>query len=81
VSDVPDFGEVKTNFRGTVLTCRAVAPGLTLQDLVQISENAKAEAGPGDAAAGNPSRWPEVRGVKAVVDAVLKAIYSSEFAP
>ena len=74
----PDFGEDRQEFHGTVLTCKRVAPGLTLHDLVMAFERGKNEAGPSDEMAGNPSRWPVTRGVKAVTNTILDAVYGTE---
>lgn len=73
----PDFGKsyVKTADGQAVLECRNIAPGLTMQDLTMIFERAKNEAEPGDEFHGNPAKWPNVRGVHAVTEAILKAIY------
>jgi hypothetical protein len=56
-----DFGESVAHHEGVRLTCRNIAPGLTLHDLAQAFEAAKNEAKPGDEVAGNPSKWPELR--------------------
>lgn len=71
----PDFGMHEIEHHGMKLTCRYVAPGLTMQDLTMIFERAQAEAGPSDHLSGNPSKWPDVRGVAAVTEAILSAIY------
>lgn len=76
---VPDFGwqdeEVVLGGQKTILTCRYVAPGLTLKDLIKLYEEAYAE---GDSLAGNPSKWPTNKGIMAVVNAVLEAIYDDK---
>jgi len=72
----PDFGWHETYHEGVKLTCRYVAPGLTMQDLMRIFKDAKKEADPTDHLSGNPSKWPDVRGINAVVNAILDAIYS-----
>ena len=69
---VPDFGMVRSEYDGVVLECPATAPGLTLHDLVCMFEEASATGNP---LAGNPSEWPVTRGVQAVRDAIMKAIY------
>lgn len=74
----PDFGKIETQVNGITLSCCASAPGLSLHDLVMIFERAKAHAAPGDELAGDPTKWPDVRGVSAVVEAVLAAIYDKE---
>ncbi len=80
---IPDFGKhrVKINSGGrdVELECAYVAPLMTFQDLMVIFDRAEAEAQPGDHLAGDPSKWPNHRGVYAVVEAVLKAVY--EFQP
>lgn len=73
----PDFGRHEIVHDGVKLTCRYIAPGLTLHDLVVIFADAykKAEEEPGAYLAGNPAKWPNVAGVTAVTEAVLNAIY------
>lgn len=78
MTDVPDFGFTRLEWCGLVLETRAIAPNLSLQDLVQVYEAASKEGNP---AAGNPSEWPVSKGVRAVVDAVLTAVYGSDQAP
>jgi hypothetical protein len=78
---VPDFGELYTTVQGVELSCKAIAPGLSLHDLVKEFSRAEAEALPEDSLSGNPSKWPVVRGVSAVADLLLKSIYSSAAAP
>lgn len=72
---LPDFGMKSEWHDGVELQCRFIAPGLTLHDLVVAFEDAKAQARPGDEFASNPSRWPEVRGIIAVRNAIVRAIY------
>lgn len=74
----PDFGEDVRHHQGVTLTCKRIAPGLTLHDLTMIFETAEKQAGPHDHLSGNPSKWPNVRGVKAVTDAILDAIYGKQ---
>lgn len=74
----PDFGMHRIEHQGVALECRYIAPGLTLSDLTRIFEQAKKEAKPGDEYAGNPSLWPDVRGVRAVTDAILNAVFGDE---
>ena len=74
----PDFGEDRQEWNGTVLTCKRIAPGLTLHDLVMAFDRGESEAETGDDAAGNPSRWPVTRGVKAVTNTILDAVYGTE---
>ena len=50
-----------------------LVPGLTLYDLAVIFEDARNSAQPGDELAGDPSRWPTIRGIMAVVLATKKA--------
>jgi hypothetical protein len=71
----PDFGVHEIEHQGAKLTCRRVAPGLTLHDLTMIFERAKNEASHTDHLSGNPSKWPDTRGIIAVADAILDAIY------
>lgn len=75
--ELPDFGENKTTHGGVTLTCKNVAPGLTLHDLVMIHENAAAESKPGDCLSADPLKWPVVRGVDAVVTAIMKSLANS----
>jgi hypothetical protein len=77
-SNVPDFGMLRQEGLGGVLECRAIAPGLSLHDLTMIFEQAAKDGNP---IAGNPSEWPTVRGVKAVAEAVLNAVYASDKKP
>jgi len=74
----PDFGISRTSHEGVELECRCYCPGLTLHDLTMIAERAKKEAKPGDEYAGDPSKWPDVRAVRAVADAVLNSIFEPE---
>ena len=70
----PDFGVITdVDEDGLTLECPATAPGLTTHDLVIAFENATAMARPGDELSGNPGKWPVVRGVQAVADAVVDA--------
>jgi hypothetical protein len=69
----PDFGMHETEHQGVKLTCRYAAPGLTMQDLMEIFH--KAHDDPSNSHyAGNPSKWPDNAGVIAVLDAVYGAI-------
>lgn len=56
--------------QGVVMSCKEITPGRTLHELTQTFSAAKAEAKPGDEYAGNPSKWPDVRGIKAVAVSV-----------
>ncbi len=82
MSKIPDFGKqrVRINSGGyeTVLECAYVAPLTTFSDLMEVFDRAEAEAEPGDHLSGNPAKWPNHRGVYAVVEAVLKAVYEFE---
>jgi len=71
----PDFGMHETEHQGVKLTCSYVVPGLTMSDLVQIFHDAERQAEPHDQFSANPAVWPTVRGVSAVTDAILDAIY------
>lgn len=73
----PDFGINTIEIQGMPMTCRYIAPGLTLHDLTMIFERAKKDPR-NNPIAGNPSLWPEVAGVQAVVNAVLDAIFEPE---
>lgn len=74
----PDFGMRYKHHEGVKLGVRLVTSEHTLHDLVMIFERAKSEAEPGDELSGNPGKWPEVRGVRAVADAILDAIYGKQ---
>ena len=74
----PEFGTLRAEHDGVTLECRAMAPGLSIHDLVVAFEDAKAQAKPGDEFAASPSRWPEVRGVTAVCNAVTTAMLGRE---
>lgn len=80
----PDFGKHRVTVADKdgrypiELECNYQAPGLTMQDLMRVFSEAKAQAKPGDEFAGNPSRWPDVRGINAVKEAILDAIYGPE---
>jgi hypothetical protein len=66
---IPDFGMHQKDG----LECKYIAPGLTLHDLVGIYENAQEGK---DDLSGNPGKWGVVRGVNAVTEAVLAAVYN-----
>lgn len=70
----PDFGMHVVYHGDTALSCRYIAPGLTMYDLVQIFAKAR-DNFVNSEYAGNPSRWPTFAGVSAVTDAILDAIY------
>lgn len=63
-----------STIQGVEMSCREVAPGKTMQELVVLFEAASKEGSP---FAGNPSKWPVTRGVKAVVEAVLDGYASA----
>lgn len=65
----------KIEHEGVKLECAYAVPGLTLQDLCRIFHDARDAAGPHDYLSGNPCKWPDTRGVIAVTDAILDAIY------
>ena len=73
----PDFGEIYTEHEGVTLSCKAVAPGLSMHDLVRIFHAAEQEAKPGDELSGNPNKWPVVRGVSAVSEAIIAALFDN----
>jgi hypothetical protein len=66
-----DFGLVTTEFEGLTLGAKAIVPGITIQNLVNIYEHAYTQ---GNDLAGNPGEWSTVRGINAVVDTVFEAI-------
>jgi hypothetical protein len=68
-----DFGMHKKMVNGIELQCRYVAPGVTMQDVVKEFEAGKARAEPGDDLAGDPSRWPTMRGLTAVTKLIVAA--------
>ena len=74
----PDFGTIITEHDGVALECKAIAPGLSMHDLVVAFEDAEKQAAPGDELSANPSKWPTVRGVTAVRNAIINAIYGAE---
>lgn len=70
-----DFGKIqKPGPDGTTSEYRMVVPGLTLHDIVMVFENAKNKAKSSDRVAGNPTVWPEVRGVKAIIATIIDAL-------
>lgn len=72
-----DFGKSYAYHEGVELSCNNVAPGLTMQDLSRVFHEAKAKAEPGDELAGDPGRWPDNRGIMAVVE-TINAAYRGE---
>lgn len=80
---VPDFGEKIVDHEdaiyGTIkLSCKYMAPGLTMHDIMMAYYEAEKGCSPGDQFAGNPAKWPGARGVSAVLDLVLKAVYKDD---
>ena len=71
---LPDFGVLNSEFQGVKMSCPAIVPGLSLQDLMMVFEEAEKAAGPRNSLAGNPSEWPNVQGIKAVAQAVAVAM-------
>lgn len=69
-----DFGEVRTTASGVELSCRAIAPGLSLHDLTMAFHEGSKKAEPGDEFAGNPAKWPDTRGTFAVVEMLLASV-------
>lgn len=67
----PDFGKHQYESDGVVLECDYIAPGLTLSDLTSIFIAAKVT---GNEYAGNPSEWPDVKGILAVLESVYTAL-------
>lgn len=68
------LGERREMIAGVEMSCNEISPGRTLHELLQAFANGKAEAKPGDEFAGNPSKWPDVRGIIAVVESIRKGI-------
>ena len=69
-----DFGDITIEHDGVTLSCKAIAPGIALHDLIKAFEKAKNEAQPGDELSADPSKWPLVRGIQAVADTLLAAM-------
>lgn len=78
---VPDFGMLQTEVHGITLECRAIAPGISMQDLVHAYSQASEATEPGDQYSGNATKWPVYRGVKAVADMILDAVYAARRSP
>ena len=74
----PDFGWQETYHAGIKLTCRYVAPNLTMSDLTKIFEEARSQATESDHLSADPSKWPDVCGINAVTEAILNAIYEKD---
>ena len=74
----PDFGIKIVELDGMSLACRYIAPGLTFEDLSRIFHAAEDAAEPSDHLAGDPMKWPDNRGIHAVTEAILSAIYGPE---
>lgn len=47
-------------------------------DVPTYAKTIALEAAPGDHLSGDPSKWPDVRGIKAVIDAILDTVYVGE---
>lgn len=77
---IPDFGmHIITSGEGdnaTQLSCKYVAPGITMSDLYKIFTNAEADWKENDSLSANPSKWKNSRGIAALTKAILEAIYS-----
>jgi len=75
-----DFGtkieELEENGRKIQLSCKYIAPNLTLHDLMVIFNAARANTKPGDQFSGDPGKWPDVKGVRAVAEALTEAFMS-----
>lgn len=69
----PDFGWHTSEHEGVKLSCKYIAPGLTVRDLVMLFELASKD-NPNDFS-GNPAEWGVTKGVVAVTEAILKAVY------
>ncbi len=72
---IPDFGHKITECQGIQLNAKYVVPGLTMPDLMNFYYKAEEEHKSSDDLSGNPSKWGGARGVKAVIDAILSALY------
>lgn len=73
VKDAP-YGKKTEMFQGIELECNYYIPNHTLHDLMMIFEKAHKEGNP---LAGNPSLWPNTKGIKAIVETVKK-VYGIE---
>jgi hypothetical protein len=73
-----DYGMHTVISQGVKLTCKYVAPGVTMQDVSRAYARGKAKAKPGDEFAGNPSRWPTHRGLAEVVDLLVEAFENEQ---
>jgi hypothetical protein len=74
LNNARDFGTHSVEGpNGVILQCEYVAPGLTMQDIVSAYQRGIDAAQPGDDLAGNPARWPLMRGLTNVVDLLVKA--------
>lgn len=71
----PDFGMHQTTFHGLTLECRYVAPGLTFSDLYRVYDEAEKAFQESDNLHGSPTHWRGARGMMAVTNAILDAIY------
>jgi hypothetical protein len=70
----PDFGKHRVVHQGVELECAYIAPGLTMQDLTRIFNEAHDRPENSDFA-GNPALWPKFAGIHAVAEAILDAIF------
>jgi len=56
------------------LGARLTELGVTMHELMMAFEKGLKEAEPGDEYAGNPTKWPTVRGIAAVTTMLLDAM-------
>jgi len=74
----PDFGTRRIEQNGACLECRCIAPGITMSDLMTAYHEAETACTLSDSFSGDPSRWPGSRGVLAVTEMLLTAIYGEK---
>lgn len=77
---IPDFGHQRTRIHSSIstfeLTCKYVAPGITFSDLMKAYYKAEEDWTEEDQWSGNPTKWQGARGVNAVLDMLLEAVYN-----
>lgn len=75
---IPDFGEHTETIEGQypiTITCKYVVPGKTFSDLLKIFREAEKPWVSSDNLSANPSKWQNSRGVSAVLNTILEAVY------
>ncbi len=72
-----NFGKDTYVHEGVIMECDYIIPGHTLQDLMKIYDDAT--KGPDISPfSGNPSKWPNVAGVRAVVEVCLVELHDKK---